>query len=116
MYLMIEENPNCAPDERVFSGTGEKKIVRKLLLNSPHSQQTLWWDVAGVEEGGVFQEAMAQRVDDSSDGTAWLVYGGPWGLRLKPENSQIPWSFNDQSQWGVPFLVLDSSASTIQFK
>lgn len=115
MYLIVEENPNCAPDERVFSTTGEKRPVRRLHLENPKTRSVAWCDVAAVEETGAFGQAHARRVEDSSDGTAWLVFGGNWGLRLRPSDTPGNWSINDSSQWGAPFLVLDSSGSSIEF-
>ena len=110
MYLLVEENPNCPSDERVFAESGSHKEVLEIEAKDS------WWAVTGVEEGGKFFPAKAVRVDDSADGTAWLVYGGNWGLRLKDRNKNEPWSLEDKSQWGLPFLVLDSSGSSIKFK
>lgn len=115
MYLMVEENPNCANEERVFSTSGEKRVVTQLHLDKP-GHGAVWCDVAGVEEGGSFIQAFGQRVEDSSDGTAWLVFGGDWGLRLRPDGDKASWSLVDKNQWGLPFVVLDSSGSSIRFK
>ncbi len=115
MYLLVEENPNCAPDERVFSATGEKRAVKRLNIDNPSTHASEWCDAAGVELDGTFGPAYAQRVEDSSDGTAWLIFGGEWGLRFKPSNASTEWSLNDKTQWGKPFLVLDSSGSAIDF-
>lgn len=114
MYLIVDENPNCATDERVFSTSGEKRAVKRLHLDSPLTRPASWCDVAAVEAGGAFGTAFAQRVEDSSDGTAWLVFGGAWGLRLKTSGNDS-WSLQDNSQWGKPFLVLDSSGAAIDF-
>ena len=115
VYLIVDENPNCGPEERVFSTSGEKKSVKKLHLPDPKSGTNTWCDVAAVEENGNFGKAFAQRVEDSSDGTAWLVFGGTWGLRLKPSDKSAPWSLKDETQWGLPFVVLDSSGTSIEF-
>ena len=116
MYLIIEENPNCLPDERVFPNHGEKRAVKRLHLSPPGSDAAVWCDVAAVNAPGTFQQAFAQRVDDSSDGTAWLVFGGEWGLRFKPLTPPTAWSLEEKTQWGAPFLVLDSSGASIEFK
>jgi len=115
MYLLIEENPNCAPDERVFSTSGEKRGVNQVLIDLP-GQGATWCDVCGVEENGAFGPAFGQRVEDSSDGTAWLIFGGTWGLRLRPEKSESAWSLTDSAQSGRAFLVLDSSGTSIRFR
>lgn len=116
MYLIVEENPNSLSDERVFSTSGEKRGVSKLNLPNPRTKATIWCDVTGVTENGHFEKAFAQRVEDSSDGTAWLVFGGSWGLRLRDGDNPSPWSLDNPDQWGLPFVVLDSSGTAIQFE
>ena len=113
--VLIEDNPNCAPDERAFKTSGTPRRVRQLELTSPTGVQG-WWDVTGVAEGGGFCPAVADNVEDSSDGVAILVHGGPWGLRLKAPDNAGPWSLEDPEQWGVPFVVLDLSGSSIRFE
>jgi hypothetical protein len=113
MFIVIEENPNCEPQERVFSTTGAQKTVTHLNLESPRGE-TKWWEVAGLDENGKSVPAQAIQVEDSSDGIAWLVFGGSWGLRMRDSNEE--WSVDNQKQWGVPFKVLDISASAIRFK
>jgi hypothetical protein len=108
MYVMVEENPNCDPEERMFSSSGQPKTVGKLYLE-PMGRPAGWWEVASVDEAGSFSSASAVQVEDSSAGSAWLIFGGAWGLRFRPEGSTNAWSTKDSSQWGVPFLVLDTS-------
>lgn len=116
MYLIIEENPNCAPDERVFSTSGEKRRVKRVNVDNPATRVSEWCEVTAVKAEGGFTAAFAQRVEDSSDGTAWLIFGEDWGLRFKPSSAATPWSIDDKTQWGKPFLVLDSSGSAIEFE
>jgi hypothetical protein len=108
MYLLVEENPNCAADERMFADAGTDRPVLQAQVDSPRGN-TGWCDVAAVDEGGRFGVARARQVEDSAAGTAWLVTGGAWGLRLRPAGAGA-WSLTDSAQWGVPFLVLDESA------
>jgi hypothetical protein len=46
------------------------------------------------------------QVEDSSAGAAWLVYGGDWGIRLRPTESFEDWSIDDPDQHGETHLVL----------
>lgn len=115
MYIIVEENDNCSPDERVFSTSGPEREVARVLANRPDGK-TDWCDIIGVDDKGVFVPPIAQRTEDSSDGTAWLIRGGLWGLRLRPVEKPTAWSLTDKTQWGVPFLVLDSSGTAIAFK
>ena len=52
--------------------------------------------------------AYAVPIEDSSEGRAILVYGGDWGIRLRPVESDAPWSPDDPDQWGETHLVLAS--------
>jgi hypothetical protein len=60
-------------------------------------------------EGGSPVEAYAVQIEDSSEGAAYLVYGGDYGIRLRPIDSDAPWSLDDPSQAGDTHLVLASA-------
>jgi hypothetical protein len=114
MYLLIEENPNCSGEERQLSHAGPTKTVAHVRLSGP-AVSPAWWSVTGVDEGGTFSPAQAVQIEDSGAGNAWLIFGGLWGLRFRPENSGSPWSLDDKSQWGEAFKVLDISGEDIRF-
>ena len=113
MYLMVEDNPNCGADERMFADSGDDRGVYRVLLDMP-AGGTRWCDVAAVENDGRFTEAHARQVEDSAAGSAWLIIGGDWGVRMRPAGGGA-WSLDDHGQWGAPFLVLDHSDGGIQF-
>ena len=113
MFIAIEANTNCEGAERMFSVSGPPRVVQKVMFERPGAPTPEWHDITGVGEGGSFSPAHAVQVEDSSDGAAWLVYGGEWGLRLK--NTGQNWSLTDNGQWGSPFFLLDISGSSIQF-
>jgi len=46
------------------------------------------------------------RIEDSSQGEAFLIYGGDWGVRLRPADNDGAWAHENGSQWGEPYLVL----------
>ncbi len=50
--------------------------------------------------------AYAVKIEDSSEGIAYLVFGGDWGVRLRPAESDAPWSLDDMDQWGETHLVI----------
>jgi hypothetical protein len=52
--------------------------------------------------------AYAVQVEDSSAGAAYLCYGGDWGVRLRPADSDAPWGVDDAQQFGETHLVLSS--------
>jgi hypothetical protein len=39
-------------------------------------------------------------------GLAYLIYGGNWGIRLKPIGLEENWDLGSPNQWGEPFLLL----------
>jgi hypothetical protein len=52
--------------------------------------------------------AYAVEIEDSSEGRAYLVYGGDWGVRLRRADSAAAWSLDDPDQMGETHLVLSS--------
>jgi len=114
MYLIVEDNPNCSGEERVFAENGPKKPVARVFLDKNGGPK--WFDVIGLDEGGKETVAVAQKVDDSSDGTAWLIFGGQWGLRFRPTESPDKWDLQNKKQWGLPLIVLDTGGKEIEFK
>lgn len=59
-------------------------------------------------EGGKPVTAYAVHIEDSSEGSAYLVYGGDWGVRLRPAGDDAAWSTADFGQSGETHLVLAS--------
>jgi hypothetical protein len=50
---------------------------------------------------------MACIVDDSGDGSCYLVFGGDWVLRLEDAETG--------ARWGVPFMLLPGDGSDLHF-
>jgi hypothetical protein len=115
MYLIIEENPNCLGEERVFSESGPLKLVKKLNLDAPDGKRA-WFEVAAVDEPNTFSPAHGVQVEDSGAGNAWLIFGGNWGLRFRITGSADAWSLDNPAQWGTAFKVLDIAAEDIEFE
>ena len=63
-----------------------------------------WCKVVGWASaaGGSPCPAQAIAVEDSSAGTAQLVFGGDWGVRLMPEDGAAP--------FGEPYLLVEPTA------
>src|SRR5882672_2747132 len=115
MLITVEDNPNCGGDERMLRDNGKKRQVARMNVETPAGGST-WCDVTGIDQGGSFVPAYATQVEDSSAGSAWLIFGGSWGLRFRPAGQKVPWSLEDKNQWGEPFKVFDLSGGDIQFK
>ena len=105
IILEIPPNANCEPvDMRVFNPADEARPVRALRLAREGAAPT-WHDITGWTADGTVCPAFAQRVEDSGEGMATLVYGGTGGLRVRPCGSQQAWSIGAPGQWGLPFLL-----------
>jgi hypothetical protein len=92
IIVEIPPNPNCDPvDMRIFNAVdGCGRPVRALRV-APAGGAPFWHDVTGWTADGDACPALAQRVEDSGDGLAILVYGGTGGLRFRPAGSAQPW-------------------------
>ena len=112
---MIEDNPNCRGDERMFAESGDTRVVEQVLLDRPDGT-TGWCELIGLDGNDAFVTPTARHVEDSAAGVAWLITGGDWGLRVRAVGSTELWAVDDPRQWGVPFLVMDDGAGVVKFK
>jgi len=103
--LFVEDNPNCAgPGHIVFDELEAPRPVRGIMASGPDGDVAC--DVTGVNEKGHFIQAHARKISDSGEGVAFLIYGGPWGIRLRPENHrEEPWDLENAHQWGEPYKI-----------
>jgi hypothetical protein len=107
-HVEVEPNPNTPMQAtQVYKDIGARHPVAALRLFEGSPEGRLF-DVTGwsSEDGGSPVEAYAVQVEDSSAGSAWLVYGGDWGIRLRPTESLEDWSIDDPDQYGETHLVL----------
>ena len=113
--LSVEENPNCESLEpRVFQERTAPRTVAEVLRT--RGEKECWCPVVAVEAGGQTGPALARKVDDSGDGTCYLVYGGRWGIRLKEPTCRDPWNISEPHQWGEPFLLLSADGADLKFQ
>ncbi len=114
VFIQIEANPNCsALDGQVFQPRSAGAPVAKVRVSRGGAPQ--WSDITAVEADGSRQIAQAYLVDDSGDGSCYLVVGGEWGLRLREAGGEEPWNLESQRQWGEPYLLLGSGGNDIEF-
>jgi CubicO group peptidase (beta-lactamase class C family) len=97
--VFIEPNPNTPEG----CGLRFKSEAAPRAVHAVRYDGALY-DVAGWSSagGGTPCPALAATVEDSGAGTATLVYGGDWGLRLTPRDGGRP--------FGEAYLLLDASA------
>ncbi len=69
-----------------FKRVGEPRAVWRVMYEREGATPGVApWRVESADEGGTAGVAWAVPVEDSSAGVSTLVYGGTWGLRLRPE-------------------------------
>ena len=108
MFIEVESNPNCENSVFLrFKEVGPARPIShvKIYDRVPRGE---WCSIVGWGEDPDESvcPAYAQKVEDSGSGLAILVFGGNWGLRLKPESCQSDWSLENQEQWGEAYLTL----------
>jgi hypothetical protein len=106
-HVEVEQNDNCPMTANmVFKNLTEPLPVAmvRIFEGEPDGRllSVTGWSSDG---GGTPCDAFAVRVEDSSAGSAYLVYGGDWGIRLRPAEA-AEWRLEDVDQWGETHLVL----------
>lgn len=110
ILIEIPHNANCAPvDLRVFHDLAPAQAVRQVRM-ARDGTDAQWYDVTGWTVSGSPCPALLQKVDDSGDGVAFLLYGGEAGLRLRPAGDAAAWAAGAATQWGEPFLIIADPA------
>jgi hypothetical protein len=108
MYLDIPASANL--DEPCMATFKEEGPARPLsAIRLWRDGVWVWCAITGWDESGPVP-AWIQVIEESGDGPAQLVHGGPLGLRLRVLDQEAPWSTNDQRQWGEPFLLVTPEA------
>ena len=98
--VFVEPNDN-APEGcglRFRSEAAPQPVARVEYDGRPCA--VVGWASAG---GGSACAAQSALVEDSSAGTALLIFGGDWGVRLTPLDGGAP--------FGEPYLLLDPTAA-----
>ena len=105
MNIEIEDNPNCrASDQFVFNELEAPAPIKGIRVMDRGKES--WCDVIGVGKAAKFTDACAVKVTDSGAGFAYLIYGGAWGIRLRPAAyAGESWELSNTHQWGEPFKL-----------
>lgn len=106
MVIDVRPNPNCPEEtQATYKDIAPPRPVRRVRLYRASDAGELY-DVTGWTADGRACPAMAQKIEDSGQGTAFAVFGGDGGVRLRPSLKSAPWSLNDPDQFGEAYLVL----------
>jgi len=113
--LEVEENDNCPGLPLMqYQALSRPVKVTQIRTTSPHGPEELHWVTGWQSEGnGSPCPAYYVKVSDSGAGSAFLVYGGDWGIRLKLMSHDEQWSISGKNQWGEPWLVLGEEADIV---
>ena len=105
MEIQVEANPNCARSEQyMFNELEAPRKIRAIRVEAQGEE--ILCDVTGADEGGRWVDAWAVKITDSGAGYAYCIYGGAWGIRLKPRSAASePWDLSNARQWGEPFKI-----------
>jgi hypothetical protein len=107
-YVQVDTNENTPMmASLVFKNIGPAFAVKAVRIFEGLREGELY-DVTGWSSAtadGVCP-AYAVRIEDSSAGTAYLVFGGDMGIRLRPTGSMETWTLSAGDQFGETHLVL----------
>ena len=116
MDVEVSVNPNCQGSEQfVFNTLGEPRPVCGLYVREDGGDAEC--EVIGVDTGGRFVPAHAVKIADSGAGYAYLIYGGRWGLRIRPARFKgESWDLANPREWGEPFKIYGEESDIIYAK
>ncbi len=108
IYIEVEENPNCEyMPLMLYEAHADATPVSYIILDEPGKPagmyQVTGWSSA---DDGAPCAAMYAPVSDSGQAVVHLVFGGDWGIRMKPAESNANWDITDPEQFGEPYLML----------
>ena len=111
MFVEVESNENC--ETGVFARFKEVGPARRVvqIRSFERRAEGEWCWVTGWSDDPEQPRcpAYVQMVEDSGAGLTNLIFGGIWGIRLKPVSLAEDWSLESKNQWGEPYLSLADS-------
>ena len=115
MYFEVDENPNYPNSVSMrFKELGPAKVIKQLRVSDRKSDGELCWITGWCDDSNKpLCPAYAQPVEESGQGLAYLIYGGNWGIRLKPVGLNEDWNLSSPNQWGEAFLLISSPRSIV---
>jgi len=108
MVVEVESNPNCETSLYArFKESGPARRVEKVKTFERRPEGEWCWVTGWTDDpDNPRGAAHAQLVEDSGAGLTYLVFGGLWGIRLKPVSLEEDWSLESRHQWGEPYLAV----------
>ena len=115
IYLEVDDNANCEyMPLMLYEAHAGAVPVSRLVLDEPGRPPGVY-RVTGwsSEDNGSPCAAMYAPVSDSGQAQVHLVFGGDWGIRMKPDESTADWSLDDPEQFGEPYVMLMDESAVI---
>ena len=108
MVIEVESNPNCESSLYArFKESGPARRVEKVRSFERRAEGEWCWVIGWTDDPTHPRcHAQAQLVEDSGSGLTYVVFGGIWGIRLKPMLLDEDWSLESRNQWGEPYLAV----------
>ena len=108
LTVEVEENPNCDyMPMLLYEAHSDPVAIYRIRLEEPGRPAGVYEVTGWTSEGdGKPTPAQYVPVSDSGQAVVHLVYGGDWGIRLRPEGSDEEWDVDTPTQWGEPYLML----------
>ena len=108
MVVEVESNPNCESSLYArFKESGPVRRVEKVRTFERRAEGEWCWVTGWTDDSDSPRcAAHAQLVEDSGSGLTYVIFGGLWGIRLKPVALDEDWSLESRNQWGEPYLAL----------
>jgi len=102
IYARVQEEETCA----VFQELGPPQKVKQVLIS--YRGEDKWFDVTGLSgtSGETTVPAIAQKIADSGDAQAMLIYGGDFGILLKPSDIKEVWDLTSPRQEQRAYMVV----------
>ena len=109
IYARIQEEEICA----VFQELGPPQKIKQVLLS--YRGEDKWFDVTGWNRTPVDSAttAIAQKIADSGDAQAILIYGGDSGILLKPSDLTEAWDLSSPRQEQRAYMVVASEKDLV---
>lgn len=115
IYLEVDDNDNCEyMPLMLYEAHADAAPVSRVVLDEPGRPPGVYQVTGWSSEGdGTPCSAMYAPVSDSGQAVVHLVFGGDWGIRMKPDESTADWSLDDPEQFGEPYIMLMDGSAVI---
>lgn len=115
IYLEVEENANSEyMPLMLYEAHADPVPITRVVLDDPGKPTGVYIVTGWSSEGdGTPCPALYAPVSDSGQAVVHLVFGGDWGIRLMPVDSNEDWDLTSEAQFGEPYLMLIDEGAVV---